>query len=173
MDVATDPLFGQPAEMIKTQLEDIGISVPLKQIEGSLRDQMRDANELFASIDWLDDCNWPYLMWDYMPSDRVRYGQLWHQWMQSSGKEGEEPPEWIKELYTIDSKMRGFDPNSTQAADAEKQFAEWFKENTPIFPLARDVIDPVIVPKNLANVPKSGRSSAMMFAGEQVFFKRA
>jgi hypothetical protein len=40
-----------------------------------------------------------------------------------------------------------------------------------LFPLSRDVADPCIVPPNLANVPHSGRSSAMMFAGEQVFFK--
>ncbi len=173
MDVALNPLFGQPAEMIKTQLEDVGIYTPLKQIEASLRNQLRDSNQLYASIDWLDDCNWPYLMWDYMPNSRVGYGRLWHQWMQTAGKEGEEPPDWVKELYAIDAEMRSINPNTTQARDAEKRFAEWFKEYIPIFPLARDVIDPVIVPKRLANVPHSGRSSAMMFAQEQVFFKPA
>jgi len=154
-------------------LEDVGIYTPLKQIEGSLLTQLRDSNQLYVSIDWLDDCNWPYLMWDYMPNSRVGYGRLWHQWMQTAGKEGEEPPDWVKELYAIDAELRSINPNTAQAKDAEKRFAEWFKEYIPILPLARDVIDPVIVPKRLANVPHSGRSSAMMFAQEQVFFKPA
>jgi peptide/nickel transport system substrate-binding protein len=171
MDVRLDPLFGQPAEVIKAHLEDVGIYTPLKQMEGSLWTELRDANELFASIDWLDDCNWPYIMWDYMPNSRIQWAQLWHRWMQTDGEEGEEPQDWMKELYALDAEMRSINPNTTQAEDAEKRFAEWYKEYIPIFPLARDVIDPCIVPQNLGNVAHSGRSSAVWFAQEQVFFK--
>jgi peptide/nickel transport system substrate-binding protein len=110
-------------------------------------------------------------MWDYMPNSRIQWAQLWHQWMQTNGEEGEEPPDWMKELYALDAEMRSINPNTEQAADAEERFAAWYKEYIPIFPLARDVIDPCIVPQNLGNVAHSGRSSAVWFAQEQVFFK--
>jgi len=171
MDVRTDPLFIQPSEVIKVHLEEVGISVPLKQLERSLWGELRGANELYASIDWLDDCNWPYIQSDYMPNSRIQYGQLWHQYMQTDGEEGEEPPAWIKELYALDAEMAALNPNTPAGEDAETRFAAWFMEYVPILPLARDVKDPVIVPENLGNVPHAGRSSAMMFAGEQVFFK--
>jgi len=171
MDVRTDPLFIQPAEIISVQLEEVGISAPLKQLDSSLWGEIRDTNELYASIEWLDDCNWPYLMWDYMPNDRSRYGQLWHKYMQTDGEEGEEPPAWIKELYALDAEMRAINPNTSQAKDAEARFAAWFMEYIPTLPLARDVVDPVIVPVNLGNLLKAGRSSAVGFAAEELFFK--
>ena len=49
-------MFIQPTELIKVQLEAVGIFVDLKMMDPSLWDQMRDANELYVSIDWLDDC---------------------------------------------------------------------------------------------------------------------
>lgn len=171
MDVATNPLFIQPAEIIKVQLEEVGISVPLKQLESTLWTELRGANELFASINWLDDCNWPYIQSDYMPNTRIQWGQLWHRYMETEGEEGEEPPEWIKELYAIDAEIASVNPNTPAGADIEKRFGDWFMEYVPIFPLARDVKDPCIVPKNLGNVAHAGRSSAVWFAQEQVFFK--
>jgi peptide/nickel transport system substrate-binding protein len=171
MDVRTDPLFIQPAEVIKVHLEEVGISVPLKQLEGSLWGELRGANQLYASIDWLDDCNWPYIQSDYMPNSRIQWAQLWHTYMQTSGKEGEEPPQWMKELYALDAEMASLNPNTPAGADAEKRFTAWFMEYVPILPLARDVKDPCIVPANLGNVAHAGRSSAVWFAQEQVFFK--
>jgi peptide/nickel transport system substrate-binding protein len=171
MDVRTDPLFIQPAEVIKVHLEEVGISVPLKQLESSLWGELRGANQLYASIDWLDDCNWPYIQSDYMPDSRIQWAQLWHTYMQTSGKEGEEPPQWMKELYALDAEMASLNPNTPAGADAEKRFTAWFMEYVPILPLARDVKDPCIVPANLGNVAHAGRSSAVWFAQEQVFFK--
>ncbi len=173
LDVRLDPLYVQPAELIKAHLEDVGIHTPLKSREVTLWREMRDANEFYASIDWLDDCNWPYLKWDYMPNSRIKWAQLWHKWMRTDGAEGEEPPEWIKDLYAIDAELRAVDPNTGRGRETEQRFADWFREYIPIFPLARDVVDPIIVPKNLGNLAHSGRSSAVWFAQEQVFFKHS
>ena len=74
---APNPLFSQPAELITQHLEAVGLRTPLKQIESGLWTERRDANELFASIDWLDDCNWPYIKDDYMPSSVSKWGQMW------------------------------------------------------------------------------------------------
>jgi peptide/nickel transport system substrate-binding protein len=172
MEIALNPLFAQPAELIASHLEAVDLRTTLKQLEPGLWTERRDANQLYAAVDWLDDCNWPYVMYyDYMPDSRIRWGRLWEDWMRTGGEEGVEPPDWIKELYDISKELVAVNPNTRRAEEAEKRFAEWMMEYIPLFPVARDVADPVIVPPNLANVPLSGRSSAMMFAQEQCFFK--
>ena len=93
--------------------------------------------------------------------------------MRTDGEEGEEPPDWIKELYELDTELQSVNPHTEKAEAALQRFADWEMKNIPVFPVARDVADPCIVPPNLANVPHAGRSSAMMFAEEQLFFKQA
>jgi len=172
MEIYTDPLFGQSAELISQQLEQVGLRTPLKQMESGLWNQRRDANELYASVSWLDDCNWPYLVNDYMPTSRIRWGQKWDDWMRTQGEEGDEPPDWIKELYDIRSQIVAVNPNTAKGEAALQRFTDWCMEYIPLFPVARDVADPCIVPPNMGNVPKAGRSSGMMFAEEQLFFKQ-
>jgi peptide/nickel transport system substrate-binding protein len=171
MDVRLDPLFQKPAEVIKVNLEEVGLFTPLKNLEGSLWSQIRGANELYASIDWLDDCNWPYLKRDYMPNTRIQWAQTWHRWMQTNGEEGEEPPAWMKELYDINSQISVVNPNTAAGQEAEERLYDWLWEYMPMLPVSRDVVDPCIVPANLGNVAHSGRSSAVWFGQEQVFFK--
>jgi peptide/nickel transport system substrate-binding protein len=172
MEVRTDPLYVQPAQLIAAQLEAVKLSTPLKMVEGSLFDQKVNANELYASIDWCDDCNWPFVKYyDIMPDSRIRWGRCWQDWMVSDGKQGTEPPDWIKDLFDINEKLSAINPDGASAPALLKRFTEWEYKWIPLFPLARDVHDPVIVPPNLMNVPKSGRSSAMMFSEDQLWFK--
>ena len=171
MEVVLDPLFGQPAELVSQHLEAVGLRTPLKQMESGLWTERRDANELYATVQWLDDCNWPYIKDDFMGWQRSKWGQKWDDWMSTGGEEGQEPPDWIMELYDLYEEMGAVDPSSDDARDAEARFSAWCQEYIHLFPLSRDVADPCIVPPNLGNVPHSGRSSGMMFAGEQVFFK--
>jgi len=93
--------------------------------------------------------------------------------MRTEGAEGTEPPDWIKELYEIDGELQTVNPNTAMAEAALKRFTDWEYKNIPVFPIGRDIADPCIVPPNLGNVPHAGRSSAMMFAEEQLFFKQA
>jgi peptide/nickel transport system substrate-binding protein len=171
MDVRLDPLYVKPAEVIKAHLEEVGINTPLKMMEAALWNQIRDANELYASIDWCDDCNWPFLKDDFMPNQRILWAQLWQRWMEGNTQEGEEPPDWMKELYGLHKEIMASDPRTSVAEDALARFTEWYKEYVPILPLARDVVDPCLVPKNAGNIAHAGRSSAVWFSLEQVFFK--
>jgi peptide/nickel transport system substrate-binding protein len=167
-----DPLAVQPAQLVAAQLQAVGLYVDLKMIDYTLFNERRDANELYAAMDWSDDCNWPFIMYyDLLPNSRIQWGQLWHRWMVTGGNEGVEPPDWIKDLYDINAQLAATDPNGTAAPDLLQRFADWEMKWIPIFPIARDVHDPCIVPPNLRNVPTSGRSSAMMFSEEQVWFK--
>jgi peptide/nickel transport system substrate-binding protein len=171
-DIRVDPLYVKPAEVIKSQLEEIGIYTPTKSTETTLWSAMRDANELKATIDWLDDCNWPFLKSDYMPEQRIKWAQTWQTYMSTNGKEGEEPPAWMMELYDLETKLGAVNPNTDQGAALQEQLYAWLDEYVPMIPLARNVVDPLIIPDNIGNFAKSGRSSAVWFSQEQVYFKK-
>ncbi len=158
-------------ELIRADLEAVGIHTPIKQLDPTLWTARRDGNELFASIDWLDDVNWPWLVYDYMPNMRIRWGNEWHTWMNTNGAQGVEPPAWMKELYDIDNELRAVVPGSDKTPETEKRFVEWMMKYVPVFPLARDVVCPTIVPSNIGNMAHSGKASAPWFATEQVFFQ--
>ncbi|MCU0522820.1 MAG: hypothetical protein MUF84_19290, partial [Anaerolineae bacterium] len=171
-DIRLDPMWVRPAEVIKSHLEEVGIYVPMKSMEGTLWNQIRDANELKASIDWLDDCNWPFLTQDYMPDSRIQWAQLWMRWKNTKGAEGEEPPAWIQELFEIDAELSKVNPNTDTGQAAQAELMTWYETYVPMLPLARDVKDPLIVPANLGNLAHGGRSSAVWFSQIQVFFKK-
>ncbi len=159
------------AELIIADLNKVGIKAPMKVIANQLWLERRNAGQLYATLDWLDDVNWPILKDDYLPEQRSRWGMHWHNWMQSGGKQGEEPPAWMKQIYELDATFKDERPDSPKAQRAIAEFSTWIKENVPMFPLARDVVGPVIVPPNLGNLAKSGKSSATWFAAEQFYFK--
>ena len=159
------------AELFQSHLQAVGIKTPIKLIAGDLWTQRRGANQLFASIDWLDDCNWPYLMVDYMPTDRIGWGQLWNTWLNTDGKEGIEPPDWIREVYAIYAEMVAVVPGTQRAEAAEKRFATWMTDNRPMFPVGRDIPNPMVLAPNMGNITKQGRASACLFASEHIFFK--
>lgn len=159
-------------ELISNHLEAVGLRTPTRKIASELWIQRRDANQLYASVDWLDDVNWPYLVYDYMPTERIKWGQQWHLWLQTEGAQGVEPPDWILELYDIDAELTAVRPGTERAVAAEARFAEWMMEYIPMFPVARDVVSPVIVPPNLGNLAQSGQEAASWFGAEQFFFKQ-
>ena len=159
------------AELIRSDLQGIGLKTTLKAISDDLFQSRRNSNELYASMSWMDDVNWPYLVFDYMPNTRINWGLKWHEWYTSGGQSGDEPPLWIKNLYQIDEEIRKVWPGTERAKDAEAVFTAWMKEYIPLFPVARDVVGPVIIPPNAGNIAESGFSSATFFAAEQIFFK--
>jgi len=158
-------------EVIRADIEKLGIRTPMKKLDLTLWVQRRDASQLYATIDWLDDCNWPYLKYDYTGEQRSKWAIKWHNWMYTKGQQGVEPPAWIKELYAIDDEIRAVRPGTARADAAEKKFTAWMMEYIPMFPLARDVVSPMVVPSNLGNLASKGRSSATQFAAEIYYYK--
>lgn len=159
------------AELIQSHLEAAGLKTPIKLIAGDLWSERRNANQLYASLDWLDDCNWPYLVTDYMPTSRIGWGQLWYNWLNTDGKEGIEPPDWIYEIYDIYNEIVAVVPGTQRAEAAEERFAKWMLENRPMFPAGRDIPNVQILSPDFGNIAKKGRASACLFGAEHIFFK--
>ena len=159
------------AELIQSHLQAVGLKTPIKLIAGDLWSERQGANELYASLDWLDDCNWPYLMTDYMPNERIGWGQLWSDYLNTNGEQGIEPPDWILEIYDIYAEMIAVVPGTERAEAAEERFANWMLTNRPMFPAGRNIPNVQILSPDFGNIAKSGRASACLFAAEHIFFK--
>ncbi len=159
-------------QLLVEYLQKVGIKATMKQVTMNLLGEMHNANQIKATIDWIDDVNWPYLHYDFRPFMRTGWGSpLWNLWYSSGGKEGEKPPEWIEELYSLAREQAAINASTQRAELWEKKFAKRIKELVPLFPLIGLAVNPMIVPVNLGNWAKSGRASAAQFAAEHVFFK--
>jgi len=159
-------------QLLVEYLQKVGIKATMKQVTMNLLGEMHNANQIKATIDWLDDVSWPYLHYDFRPFMRTGWGSpLWNLWYSTGGKEGEKPPEWIEELYSLAKEQAAVNPATQRAELWEKKFTKRIRELVPMFPLIGQAVNPMIVPANLGNWAKSGKASAAQFAAEHVFFK--
>lgn len=154
-------------ELLVEQYKAIGIKINAKRIDGSLQTQRRDANELQATVMWHHDQN----------GDNDRLGARldyaapeWNRWYNTAGKEGLEPTDWLKEALDRNKKRW----ESVSGSDEYNALAEeghaWQRANLPAITIVEDVKYPMIVNKNLRNVPQAGYAIACNFAGEQLWY---
>ena len=47
------------AELIRSDLQEVGLKTTLKAISDDLFQSRRNSNELYAAMSWMDDVNWP------------------------------------------------------------------------------------------------------------------
>ena len=97
--------------------------------------------------------------------------RLWNQWRTSVGKEGEEPPAEIKELWRLAEVRTQSVPFSDADKEAYAGIRKLHYDNIWIFPIAEKVNYALITSKKLGNVPISGQAIGADYSGEQFFFK--
>jgi hypothetical protein len=96
---------------------------------------------------------------------------LWHDYLNTNGEEGIEPPDWINEIYDIFNEISAVVPGTERAEAAEEAFSNWMLTNRPMFPAGRDIPNVQILSTDFGNIANSGRASACLFAAEHIFFK--
>ena len=154
-------------EMIAEYWKDVGLKTTMKTIEPGLQRTRRNANELQADIGWHHGPElWWGALWDFVPAG---YGMAWHTWFQTAGAEGEEPPDDVKAF--IAAMDRSIARSGAERQAAIDEVREIMMENVYIILNVEDVKYPLVVNKNLGNVPTGGFAIAANFAGEQLFFK--
>jgi len=125
--------YKEQAPFFCSYFEEIGIKCNFKEFAAEAVGERQQANEHKAAISWntapIWDAHGPYV--DYLPT--ALWGPLWQDWYESGGETGEEPPDWIKELYAIHDEI----VRHPWGADAFYQAAEkrdaWIYENVPFF----------------------------------------
>ena len=124
--------YSDPAPFIVDYLGDIGIRADFRGIDGALIGERRRSNEMQAGINWntaplFAAHTYP----DYIPNEV--WAPLWSAWYSSDGEMGEEPPEWIKELYAIHEELISYPPGSDGFVAATATRNAWLYDNVPFF----------------------------------------
>jgi len=163
------PDIGPAAELVAQHLKKVGLKMTVKQVEANLWAQRIAANDLQATIIWNPQPQWPGGTANYLPFDR--WAPLWTNWYNSGGKQGEEPPAAIKELYRVgEGRVRAV-PYSDEDKKLVQEMYKLYYDNIWVFPLAEKVNYAMIASTKLGNVPHAGQAIGANYSGEQFFFK--
>jgi peptide/nickel transport system substrate-binding protein len=146
--------FTPVAELLKQQLEKVGIRVDIEAVAVSLFDQRKTSNEIMASLLWNDGPAWASgISQDYRPNDKGPWSPATWQYITSGGKKGRKPPANIEEFYKLDSERKKYPPESPEGQQAFQKLMEWIQNNYVMIPTAGAKVSPNVVGVNLHNVP--------------------
>jgi peptide/nickel transport system substrate-binding protein len=159
------PDISPTMELVVEYLQDVGINASMKVIEGGLWGQRNAANELKATIIWgLENKTW-WASW----GATGYWGNLWTQWINSGGEEGEEPPEEVKEFHRMLSDVYLVDPDTRR--QMHKDYLQSLKDNLWFIVIVENAKYPTVASKKMGNIPHSGYAINASFSGEQFFYR--
>jgi peptide/nickel transport system substrate-binding protein len=157
------------AELLTEQLKEVGIRIQVKRIDSQLWAQRRDANELQATLFWGHDQGWDS---DYSTNAIDRVGTAWLLWYETNGAEGEEPPQWVKDVFELDANRWSSVSGSDEFNQLKEETFAWSRANLPMITIVEGVKYPMIANSKLRNVAQGGYAIASNFAGEQLWYKQ-
>jgi peptide/nickel transport system substrate-binding protein len=159
------PDIAPVSDLTAQYLKAIGLKVTVKQIDSSLWGTKRAANQIQTTIFWSHDIGWGN---DVGSVDRV--APAWWTWFTT--KQGEEPPQWIKDIVQIDAEKWAAVAGSEAYNKQVQAEYKWCRDNLPYVNFVEHVKYPLIVNKNLKNVPTAGYAIAANFSAVQMYFEK-
>ncbi len=157
-------------ELVASYWQAIGINTNMRVIDGGLWYQRQGANNTTMSV-WHEDASRPgNPFFFFVPYESINWGPNWKRWYETDGKEGEEPPLEVKQLFDYYEEFLTT-PSNDRRIELGKKILESQSRNLWVIGTVNNVPVPVIVNKNLRNVknglcPQWGPSMA-----EQYYFK--
>ena len=171
--------YGVPVtEMVVKYWRDIGIDATMKVILASLWFQMNGANKTIMSV-WhaceATDKEFRSRPWHHVPVSVTGFGPLWNKWYITGGKEGEEPPPKVKDLFRWRDIMK-LSPDPQEILKAGKAICRSQAENLWRIGVGSAPVV-CIIKENLGNMPsKSPDFSTLTMSTaynlEQAFWKK-
>ena len=157
-------------ELVEQHLKKVGIKPQVKQIEAGLWSQRGPANEFQASVIWDVQPMWQDATWtDFTPTSN--WGRLWALWYSTGGKQGEEPPAGVKDIYRIHEGRIQSLPASEEDKKLYAEMNKNYRENVWIIPLVEKAQHALVASTKLGNMPRSGQAIGANYSMEQFFFK--
>ena len=95
---------------------------------------------------------------------------VWSSWLTTQGKQGKEPPQWVKDIVKIEAEKWAAVPGTAAYNQKDKAIYQWSQENLPLITYVEFVKNPLIVNQNLKNVPSAGYAIAANFSVVQMYF---
>jgi peptide/nickel transport system substrate-binding protein len=137
------------AELFAEYWKKVGVNTTVKKTDASVVSQR--GNELQCGGGWPVVDMWHYAAWsDYLPGT---YGRLWAQWYTTQGKQGEEPPAEIKELYKNHEAFMAARPGTQPFRDAFGAILKQQRDNVWYFIPAEQSYYATFFTKRIQNVP--------------------
>ena len=154
------------AEIVGEDLKKVGINVQVKKIDTTLWGTRRGANDLMSTMFWSHDQAGRWHRFERGRSTRlVARG---HQYNNSSGASGVEPPDWMKEGFDTHAKWWTAVPGSAEWIKVSPKMLCLAAREPPYITIVEDVKYPMVVSKKLGNVAEGGFAIGLNFAGEQL-----
>ncbi len=159
------------SELLQAHFSELDLRVAVRQISGELRGQKGNANELMATIGWTHAPTWQEGTFrDYLPG-WWGAGRLWHEWYNSGGERGEEPPEDFLRIFTLHEEIMAAVPYSPEHLDAVDELRQLYYDLVPIIFPVETASNPVVASTRLGNIPHAGYAHTVKFSGEQIFIR--
>lgn len=149
--------FDPVTELIKEQLEDVGVRVDLEKIDGILYDQRKAANQMMSSINWNDGNGWQSgISEDYLPASKGPWSPATWSYFTSNGQQGRKPSADLQEFYRLHTERKQYPPESAEGQALYSQMQTWLREHYAFIPTAGVKTTPNVVDRRLRNIPKEG-----------------
>lgn len=151
------PDFDPVAELLKEQIEAVGVRVEIERVDSTLFGQRSAANEIMASMTWNDGTAWASgISEDYLPASKGPWSPMTWIYYTSNGASGRMPPEYIQEFYDLHTSRKEFPPSSAEGQAIFDQMMQWFQDNYVFIPTTGLRTTPNVVSARLRNVPNEG-----------------
>ena len=149
------------AQLIAKDWEKVGIKTNVQIRERALHFSLRESNDLQAEVWNQDTAGFPFTgatKYDVRSGiyGNTTYGPRWYDWYRSNGKEGVEPPDYIKKLVELADKAKTVGGDE-QAKVAQEMFKLWVDNMVEIGTVGLTAIDQgvAVINANMRNVPTS------------------
>ncbi len=145
------------AQRITEDWAAVGVETKLSEITTEESRARAWANDMDINMEWdvpfepnlISD---PYLF--VPPYSRLSplFGVPWKEWMDSNGKEGEEPPDWVKRLHALAAEWRTVIPGSPRYREIGTEMVQINLDHVTIIGILGLAPSPTVVSKRLKNV---------------------
>lgn len=148
------------AQLIARDFEKVGVKTNVQVRDRALHFSLRESNDLIAEIWNQDTAGFPFTgatKYDVRSGiyGNLTYGPRWYDWYRTGGKEGVEPPDYIKKLVELVDRAKTVGPDE-QAKIAQEIFKIWVDNMVEIGTVGLTAIDQgvAVINVNMRNIPK-------------------
>jgi peptide/nickel transport system substrate-binding protein len=149
------------AEFVKLMtdyLKAVGLNVNAKELTSEATRENAKAGKSDINMEW----DVPYeptlianvdLYIPYYSDISPLFGIKWRQWYNTDGAEGEEPPDWVKQLFDLAREWKTLLPGTDRYVEVGRELIRINQENMTLIGTIGELPKPVVVGNDLHNLP--------------------
>lgn len=145
------------AELLRSQLAEVGLNVHLESVDPTLWGQRKDSNQIMASIHWNDGAGWASgISEDYLPNHKGPWAT--DQWLYfvNNGEIGRELTPEMQEFFDLHVARKEVPPQSPEGVERWEELETWLREHYAFIPITGLKATPTVADETLRNLPNEG-----------------